>query len=44
MFSVAGFSAAPSNAKDIVKAQADFVIGSNAEDGVAAFLEDFFPG
>jgi Cof subfamily protein (haloacid dehalogenase superfamily) len=42
MFAVAGFSAAPSNAKDSVKAQADTVTGSNAEDGVAAFLEDFF--
>ena len=42
MFSVAGFFAAPSNAKEAVKAQADIVIGSNAEDGVAAFLEEFF--
>ena len=42
MFAAAGFSAAPSNAKDSVKAAADMVIGSNAEDGVAAFLEEFF--
>ncbi|MCL2318595.1 MAG: Cof-type HAD-IIB family hydrolase [Treponema sp.] len=42
MFEAAGFSAAPSNAKDSVKAAADVVIGSNAEDGVAAFLEEFF--
>ena len=42
MFTAAGFSAAPSNAKDSVKAQADMIIGSNAEDGVAAFLEGFF--
>ena len=42
MFAVAGFSAAPANAKDSVKAAADIVIGSNAEDGVAAFLEAFF--
>jgi len=42
MFAVAGFSAALSNAKDNVKAAADIVIGSNAEDGVAAFLEAFF--
>ena len=42
MFAVAGFSVAPSNAKDHVKAAADIVIGSNAEDGVAAFLEEFF--
>jgi Cof subfamily protein (haloacid dehalogenase superfamily) len=42
MFSVAGFSAAPANAKESVKAGADIVIGSNAEDGVAAFLEKHF--
>jgi len=42
MFAAAGFSAAPSNAKDTIKAAADIVIGSNAEDGVAAFLEEFF--
>jgi len=42
MFAAAGFSAAPSNAKENVKAAADLVIGSNAEDGVAAFLEEFF--
>jgi Cof subfamily protein (haloacid dehalogenase superfamily) len=42
MFAAAGFSVAPSNAKDTVKAKADLTIGSNAEDGVAAFLEDFF--
>jgi len=42
MFASAGFSVAPSNAKDTVKAKADLVVGSNAEDGVAAFLEEFF--
>jgi len=42
MFSAAGFSVAPLNAKDSVKAQADLIVGSNAEDGVAAFLEGFF--
>jgi len=42
MFEAAGFSAAPANAKDSVKAAADIVIGSNAEDGVAAFLEELF--
>ena len=42
MFTAAGFSVAPSNAKDSVRAAADLVIGSNAEDGVAAFLEEFF--
>ena len=40
MFTVAGFSVAPSNAKDAVKAKADLVVRSNAEDGVAAFLEE----
>ena len=42
MFAAAGFSAAPLNAKDTVKAAANLVIGSNAEDGVAVFLEEFF--
>jgi Cof subfamily protein (haloacid dehalogenase superfamily) len=42
MFTAAGFSAAPSNAKDAVKAKAGMVIGSNADDGVAAFLEEYF--
>jgi Cof subfamily protein (haloacid dehalogenase superfamily) len=44
MFKYAGFSAAPSNAKESVKAAATVVVGSNAEDGVAAFLEDIFLG
>ena len=42
MFCAAGFSAAPANAKEKVKAAASLVIGSNAEDGVAVFLEKFF--
>jgi Cof subfamily protein (haloacid dehalogenase superfamily) len=42
MFASAGFSVAPSNAKDTVKAKADLVVGSNADDGVAIFLEEFF--
>ena len=42
MFDVAAFSVAPSNAKDSVKARADFIAASNADDGVAAFLEEFF--
>jgi Cof subfamily protein (haloacid dehalogenase superfamily) len=42
MFASAGFSVAPSNAKDTVKAKVDLVIGSNADDGVAIFLEEFF--
>ncbi|MDR2716838.1 MAG: Cof-type HAD-IIB family hydrolase [Treponema sp.] len=42
MFSVAGFSAAPSNAKEKVREAADFIFGSNAEEGLAAFLDDLF--
>ena len=42
VFAAAGFSAAPSNAKDSVRAAANLVIGSNTEDGVAAFLEEYF--
>jgi Cof subfamily protein (haloacid dehalogenase superfamily) len=42
MFSVAGFSAAPSSAKDTVREAADFIFGSNAEEGIAVFLEDLF--
>jgi Cof subfamily protein (haloacid dehalogenase superfamily) len=44
MFSVAGFSAAPSNAREKVRQAADFVFGSNAEEGIAAFLEERFLG
>ena len=45
MFKVCGCSAATANAKDNVKAVANIVIGSNADDGVAAFLEEFLiPG
>jgi len=42
VFAAAGFSAAPSNAKESVRAAANLVIGSNTEDGVAAFLEEYF--
>ena len=42
MFSAAGFSVAPGNAKEAVKAHVDLVVGPNTEDGVAVFLEDFF--
>ena len=42
MFSVAGFSAAPSSAKEKVRQAADFVFGSNAEEGLASFLENLF--
>ncbi|MDR1585973.1 MAG: Cof-type HAD-IIB family hydrolase [Treponema sp.] len=40
MFSAAGFSAAPANAKEKVRAAAGRVFGSSAEEGLAAFLEE----
>jgi len=42
MFSVAGFSAAPSGAKEKVREAADFIFGSHAEEGLAVFLEELF--
>jgi len=42
MFVAAGFSAAPSSAKENVRQAADFVFGSNAEEGLAIFLEELF--
>jgi Cof subfamily protein (haloacid dehalogenase superfamily) len=42
MFGAVGFAVAPSNAKESVRNAADLVIGSNAEDAVAAFLEENF--
>jgi len=42
MFDVAGLSAAPANAREKVRAHADFVFASNAEEGIAAFLEEQF--
>lgn len=42
MFSVAGFSVVPANAREKVRQTADLVVGSNAEDGPAAFLERTF--
>jgi Cof subfamily protein (haloacid dehalogenase superfamily) len=42
MFRIAGFSVAPANAKDQVRAAADTVIRANTEDGVARFLEETF--
>jgi Cof subfamily protein (haloacid dehalogenase superfamily) len=42
MFEAAGFSAAPANAKEKVREAAGVVIGSNADDGAAAFLEELF--
>ena len=42
LLAAAGFSVAPSSAQDTVKARADLIVGSNADDGVAVFLEEFF--
>ncbi|MDR3302021.1 MAG: Cof-type HAD-IIB family hydrolase [Spirochaetaceae bacterium] len=42
MFAVAGFACAPSSAPEYIKAAADLVIASNAENGVAEFLEHNF--
>lgn len=41
MFEAAGLSVAPANAAEGVKAKADFICGSNEEDGVSRFIEDF---
>jgi Cof subfamily protein (haloacid dehalogenase superfamily) len=41
MFEAAGYSAAPANAKESVKNAARWIIPSNAEDGVARFLDSF---
>ncbi|MCL2834604.1 MAG: Cof-type HAD-IIB family hydrolase [Treponema sp.] len=41
MFKNAGISVAPANAREKVKAAADWVTASNAEDGVAVFLENY---
>jgi Cof subfamily protein (haloacid dehalogenase superfamily) len=43
MFSVAGCSAAPSSAREKVREAADFIFGSNAEEGLAAFLDEYWP-
>jgi len=42
MFEVAGFSAAPANAKETIRKAALFQIPAEAEDGVAVFLEKHF--
>jgi len=42
MFAVAGYSAAPSSAKEKVREAADIVFGPNAEEGLAAYLEKLF--
>ncbi len=42
MFTVAGFSGAPANAREKIREAADFVYGSNEEEGLAVWLEEMF--
>lgn len=42
MFAEAGFSAAPVSAREKIREVADAVYGSNAEEGLAAYLEKLF--
>jgi len=42
LFAAAGFSAAPSSAREKVREAADFVFGPNEQEGLAAFLEEMF--
>ena len=42
MFKEAGFSAAPASAREKIREAADFVYGSNAEEGLAIYLEETF--
>jgi Cof subfamily protein (haloacid dehalogenase superfamily) len=42
MYGVAGFFAAPANGKDNVRAVADVVFGSCAQEGLAVYLEELF--
>ena len=42
MFPVVGYSGAPANARDKIREAADFVYGSNADEGLAVWLEEMF--
>jgi hydroxymethylpyrimidine pyrophosphatase-like HAD family hydrolase len=42
LFSESAYAVAPANAKETVRSAADIVVASNAEDGVAEFLETLF--
>jgi len=42
MFPVAGFAAAPENARENIREQADLIYGPNTEEGLAVFLEEIF--
>jgi Cof subfamily protein (haloacid dehalogenase superfamily) len=42
MFTAAGFSGAPQSAREKIREAADFTFGSNAEEGLAVWLEETF--
>jgi len=42
MFPAAGYACAPANAGEKIRSAADFVYASNAEEGLAEFLENTF--
>jgi Cof subfamily protein (haloacid dehalogenase superfamily) len=42
MFEVAGYSGAPENARENIRDKADFIYGSNEEEGLAVYLETTF--
>ena len=42
MFSVVDYSGAPANAREKIRGLADFVYGSNADEGLAILLEEMF--
>ena len=42
MFTVAGFAAAPENARDKIREKADLIYGPNTEEGLAVYLEKMF--
>ena len=42
LFTAAGFAAAPASAREKIREAADFVYASNAEEGLAAWLEEIF--
>ena len=42
MFTVAGFAAAPQNAREKIRSAADLVYGPNTEEGLAVYLEQIF--
>jgi hypothetical protein len=43
MFTAAGYACAPSSAREKIKNAADFIYGSNKNEGLAIYLEETFP-